>query len=1442
MAAALDIGLLEAQLTAAVHNTTLTLGIDDLPRGFIRGFLRVLKSKTLILGNVTITRKDQLLTIASNQVDGLPVPGIDGALLGKLDLEIWFQKRPGVDRLLSGITILSAETQIDGMAVPLSGRLVTGASFGLVLEATAIPGGLSLPNLERYSPDLLPSANFSQSLSLFAATRVTGFSLEIQFLPVIRTIVRAELAPQSTQWQPLPIGVLKFTDPRVEIEAHLPYQFGWNQPVSNAVGIRATVDLAGAQFDVTIARLDSHRWAMILEPGDDAPSVETLIGHGTTPTLQADLDAVLQKAGIRDPQVDFVRVEFDTEAMRVCCFDVQGEMTLYDQRMDLALRLEPALSLAGGFTARNRTGTNSGLHISALIKRFFPEDETFPEITINELDFALWPADDLYAVYCRIDSDWTIAIAHQKLVFRSLEFALRRQKGEVRGNVSASVEIGGVDFTVGGGRPVGEVGWVLEGAMAQTTPVNLKTFVASIFDFFRMPLPSHAPDVLLSNLHMRFETASESFFFGGVTDVPIEIPFLDSAQSKIHAQLELGIVKDQATGGHKIEGSLIGELALGEADFTLRFDLAQDRHVFTAMWEAGDGGKALGADTLLAALGITDDLGLPKGIDISLNKVLFEYDAGENRLNLTADSAAYGTAFLIATKAAPAAQAGAAAQQASWTFLFGIEFTGVARISQIPVLGSGLAVADGLSFTNIGLAIASSDFSGFSVPQMPGEAKQAAAKGGFKNRQPFVVGRTLTLGKGISFVGEVDLSSSGPDVLKSAVSTSVLLVNAAFDPTAKSITLRALLDGEVGFSTGGDSRLTLRDVGVELAYSDEISFGLFGSMTICVQDKRLDLKPYLRVEPEVIELAIALAIKGGWVAPLGIEGLTLETIGFELGIDILPAPGVNVGLSGAFHIGQQAAAADSFALVFELVEEVPNPLLLAFNIDRIDIATAMELFVPSVSAQDIPQLLTDIELSNVEFYWAESDVPLPDGTVARPGFRMGGNIDLLGFKAHARLVIDKVSGIEGEIQTAPIHIGNLLNVTGHSEGLYRTEENGKPVPLKVRPEKTAAPATRVEIVPPGGPALAFRTARSPYLSATLVASIFDLLEIEVEALVDDKGFDFKLVYAVGSIAHAELDILLNKDRFALYSQFALHLKADIGPIVILGADLGTIHLDAGFDLEMSIDVDADKFDLQIWGDFEFEGARLTLPKLHIDTPIKSLTDLPAALIAHIGEEAEEIFKELFDEVGQFFEDAGKEIVQVAEEVGEEIVKIGEEAVAEAEQIVTAAEQAIDDVGKAVTDLAEEAEKEVVKIGEEAAAEITKLGAEVKAEVEEIGHQIEQVATAALVEIEAIGREIEEEAEAVEKAVVEFAEAAAREVAAIFDAVEQEVAQILAEAQRIADAIVDEARAIANAIEEEAEAIWNKVEQLAAEAEALLEEAGKVIEDGAAQVWGAISKY
>jgi hypothetical protein len=1111
------------------------------------------------------------------------------------------------------------------------------------------------------------------------------------------------------------------------------------------------------------------------------------------------------------------------------------------------------------------------INISELVTELLGPDVPLPHLNCAEFEISGDVKNEHYHLMANLKEDWTLQVGTGEFVLQNTNLVIDKTKIGYQLQISGTFNLAGIGFyaTAHYNNSDTVKGWTFN-AYTDIDTISLKFVFNALLQLVDVQVPCSVPDINISGLSFTFDTISKDFSFTAETETEIEVPFLSGDEAKIHAIVHVESGINTETNKRELSGFMEGDFTIDSSVFTLQYSIGKGEHIFEASWECKDETNLLGINTFLDKMGISDisnELKIPKEIDLNLKKVYLKYQAETKTLKLVGDSVKYGEVFLIVSKL-PIGQANPNEKvptqgTSKWEFVLGWNYQGVINFSQIPIIGGHLEptdLIDQFHLESVGMIISSTAIKQFEIPDMPtmkavNSGNDASVKASISDikRKPVAQGNVIPLGKGMALVATMDLNKSKSDgkmeALRKLVPDSKLTTLLSIDLSKKSFSIKAILQNSINIPTGQESDLKLTNPTLSFDFNKGVSFLIYGDLSLHFDNEIIDVRPELFIRDNEMGGNIGVDFRDGWKKPMGIQGLTIDSADFQLGINFAPPGGINIGLQGKSHIEDRLPATDNFAFVLEIIEEVPDPLMFSFYLEEINVKTAMKVFVPKVDASSLPQFIQDTTLTDVSFYWAQQTVVIPDGSIAQPGLSYSGNLKVLNFEAHAALAIDQDSGICGEFEMSPIDFQNILAISGTGKGVSVDKKDGEiihynklPDKSKTLPDQEQTGIEKVQLVAPGGPTIKFQTVQSPFLKMSISLSFLDVLDQEIEALVAEDEITFMLKYEIGDLVHADLNFALNTTGFSLHSKFGMHLKADIGPIKLLGVDFGSIHVDTGFDLVLDVSAYNDNFELKLSGEFDFEGARLHFPEIVISFALKSLTELPGIIIEHLIENAGEIFAALLEDAGKLLEEGIKEVGKLAVEGAKEVAQLAIAAEKEAEKI-------IGEAGKAIVQGVEDAAKEIAKVEEEAEKILSDAGLEVGVigisavkEVGQIALTITHVAEEAEQEIEQIGSQIAQEAEQVAVEVGKLTEDAIHEVGVIEKAVEQEVGKVLIEAKKVADAVIHTATEVVSAIENEAKALWNEAGELAKAIAKAAEDAANAVGNAAKGVWHTITKY
>lgn len=1198
----------------------------------------------------------------------------------------------------------------------------------------------------------------------------------------------------------------------------------------------------GQDYSVRIGLAPGNHWEVEVVPADGnlLPGLNDLAALIGNEALKAEVESGLQALQLDAVAIDAVRIGFDLAAKKLTVLTVNAHLTLDGINFFTQITL-PRFQFTG------RLDTRTPIALNTLIAGYFGQTDLFPTIVLSQLEVAAQPSQASYSLSAAIYDDWTLTVAEMAFQFQSLDFTIARHAGAVTGEMRGLFVWEGVDFDVLV-QYTGD-GWHFSAQSQNEQALNLTEIVNKLLATFDITLPSAVPDIMLSHLLLSFTTgadAAPTFHFRGETalNAQSDVP-LGNKIYKVHTLIDITIDSDPITKKRIFTGFLEGDLQMGSATFQLQYAMAKEAHVFTAFWQS-QAGETLGFKEIAAALDIVHEVELPDGLEVQLTRAVFEYHVEKATFILAAD-ANHGQAFFVAGKPAP---------EASWGFVFGVEFAGF-RLSDLPVVGADLHAADFLHFKELGLLLSSQAWQRLQLPQFPApDPMNSQQRRQGSPAAPTIgdlSGTTLNLAQGLSAIAVLDFTQSqAPDARLSNLHTLVGQAELIMQATIaqNELTLSAILRGGVTVRGSGDAAVGLANVRINLEIEPTFKVELFGSTFVAIGADTLEA-----VGGMVISLTEAQCIfeikaeRAGQPAdlplPVGLQGVRLSELGVEMGVVFEP-PAVDLGLMGKFNLITQAVGANEFALILGLEGELPNLLLLYVFFEELTVENVVIAFTGEPDTH-VPALIQQIEASALSLYWAESALELPDGTSASGGFGFNGFVQIGPFIGHARLTMSKATGIAGDAELAPINWRDVVTLTGRGQGVTITEEevNGIWQPKGKRLLATGAdsqssiyPTRQRQVIPPGGAFILFNSQQAPYLDVSADLMVFNLLHTAVDITVTDKGFTFQLQASIGQTAHVEVDCEIDDNHFHGYAEFDLDIKGDIGPIIILDVNFGTIHLDVGFAVKLDITVNRDGFYVLVNGAFWFDDYHLTMPELQITADFHSLEQLPEKILEQIENEAETIFKEVFDFVEKLWQDTKAEAEQLVTSAEQEAVQLLADAERAAITIEHEAEQVFttirEDAGKIVAEaekIEQEAEQILADAGHEAAAivhEAEQYAAQVEQEAEQIFHE-------AVAEAEQIVNAAEQEAQRLIQEADQLFHKAEQEAAALLAAAETEVAQILNTARRVANTILDEAREIAAEIEAEAERIWDAIAEAA---RSVVHTIGHAVKDA----WNHIKKY
>jgi hypothetical protein len=545
---------------------------------------------------------------------------------------------------------------------------------------------------------------------------------------------------------------------------------------------------------------------------------------------------------------------------------------------------------------------------------------------------------------------WTLDLGQ----ITGVSATLTRPAGQMAsGQFSGTLNLGGFAIGLSAAARGSNAGWLLNGYAEQ--PTGSYVPVGDFLSDLATKLGISVPDALvqavqslrIANLTITLDTQSKAFSFNGDTDAKGQTP-LGLNTYELDLRVNVSSAVDPATKQRISSGHLEADLTIGAAPFVLSFDFGPVSDV-SGSWVSIDG-ETLDLGDLAQAIGITDAVTIPAGLDLALVSVSFTYSATQRSFILSARSKNYGE-VIFAVSFAPARP----------VFVLGVEVPiPNGHLFDLPGIGNDLSGLDFITFKEVAILLASGGAQTFvvpsSLPKLP-PAPVGTAPGQLNRIAPFAPGTPLLVGPSVTLAAAVIAGNQNDPRIGHLVqicSVPQLLLQVTIG-TAE-VVASCQLSGSATIPTGGGQHLTLQNAAVEIAVQATpvpvtlvqltgsmnviiLNTPIAASARVSISDTEADRLHHHRrpVRPEH-----RISIPPG----LGPFDLPVGSLSMQEGVVFVPA-GVDLGLQGAFQlgIGSNTQSCD-FGIILEMIGEVPNPLYLSFAISDLTLGEMLLRFRP----------------------------------------------------------------------------------------------------------------------------------------------------------------------------------------------------------------------------------------------------------------------------------------------------------------------------------------------------------------------------------------------------------------------------------------------------------------------------------------------------------------
>ncbi|HYG16359.1 MAG TPA: hypothetical protein VEC12_11450, partial [Bacteroidia bacterium] len=850
-----------------------------------------------------------------------------------------------------------------------------------------------------------------------------------------------------------------------------------------------------------------------------------------------------------------------------------------------------------------------------------------------------------YSVMCQLTDVWQLTAGGMSLNLNEVSLRLTRSSMGNGAYLEAQAQIGQTAFQLMANHFEGTNYWQFQGNTLPGSTIPLQQIATDVGSLFGAGVDFPVDNLQLTSAKVNFDTRG-NFLLYADAGVQVTLPFAQNSVA-VKTIVNLNATIQQATNKRLYTGYFEGDVTIGKAVFTIRFDMGTAKTI-SGTWHN------LGGDTTISLKDITDLVGLenvvqvPSSLDLSLTAAGLFYDITNQQFTLAAASLKYGTAFFTAGKDS----------NKSWGFVFGVTLTGFNKLSDIPGIGSYLTATDFITFEQMSVMVCSGTFNNYVVPKLPSIPAEAVlprslAPAATTTATPVSGQASLNIAPGVSLAAIMDLKTTGSGNvvfknLNSVVNQAKLVTQASFG--SNGVSLFVGLDGGAGIPDGKGNSLQLKKAGLQITLGDIMVVQLIGAMDFAFNGNTIEATSRLIISETQAQAAISVESDTSILPlPPGLKGIKLKDFGMIMGVFFEP-PGLDVGMQGKVQIGDDALKDDSFAFVLEMIEEVPNPLYLSFYLDEIDLGKALQVFT-DINDSKLVSALSVVKATNVSFYWCENIVVLPDGTIAQPGLGFSGMINVFGFGFMGEFLATVATGIHGKAQVAPVNIKDVLKLSGDGKTITRNAGKDSQTVSNTGIVRTDTPVQQQVMVAGGGPVFTVSTSSSPFLHLDFKASLFDVVNTAVAATIDSKGISFSLEFDVANIEKFNLTCTLtNWTNFKGNATFRFGIDETIGPIKILGINAGSVHLQVNASVDLGVVLNSDVFSLALDASFGFMGSTLKVPHIAISVAPKSLAQLPGVIVKEIKDAASSLFGYLFENAEKWAKYIGQGIITGVEDM------------------------------------------------------------------------------------------------------------------------------------------------------------------------------------------------
>jgi len=823
-----------------------------------------------------------------------------------------------------------------------------------------------------------------------------------------------------------------------------------------------------------------------------------------------------------------------------------------------------------GYSLSAVSSPDDELELNSVLTHFGVPEGLFPTLGISQFQFSGNFTTSNYFFALMTEENWKIGSSDISLsnVYLHCEY----DGSNFTGGAAADFVIPNTDttFQISGEK---STGWTFRGQLTSDmiTVTKLMQQLTAAFGFAINDFPGLFNDISIMELGVTIGTDPEAFTFHILGDVEI-------LGTSVQIQLDVDISKHAGNYFYDTGGSIL----IGGQIFTLHAKHEQSQNSIAASWTAAE-------DTSLEINNILQEFDLsaidvPSEVNLSLamKKVVFTYESGATneitmQLTNTKDMTAYfGTKTIESERK---------------YFMAVALGDGYSSSS----LSSKLSFLDGITFHQFYVAISDFTDTSFVIPNSP----YTGIVAGFDFRTQMTMSSSDTssgLGKAVNFMG----GSFGSTFVDVAVNLS----QSEFE-------LKGTLEGvSLPFVDETNKYFTMNNFNVNLK-STPLSISLGCVMSLNTSFGSPITQPPINIAGSLgfILNAEGAAIQASFYEetkieqPFGISILTLDNIGFDIAGEAGPVTGIDITVIGQFELGDPSSdkkISEKFGASIEFVDDIINiPYFESDTQGPITIPAIWDACFPALPA---PSILGAIEIDELDFYFCDQQIMLPNRTVVNPGTSFLAAFSIWNFSTFCNLIIG-TGGVSGKLEMDPLvlAIDGTTVMTLKGNGLGDVKYN----------------------IQRGGAEIDFNTSDESF-NATIRATFLSLEE-DLEANISSSGFAFDM--EAHGLLDAKLKCSLRKDTdFAASFFYGPNFSVSLGSL--LGFSLGSVTINDQIGASTSLSVKPGEIDFYCSGTVILEGDKFIFGPFNIDVTLSSIEALLSAIEKEIVDEAEHIFADI----------------------------------------------------------------------------------------------------------------------------------------------------------------------------------------------------------------------